>query len=63
MPTALGIPGLGKVRTLRARRAGASAKFAGSGGAIIGICPDERTFKQLRAALEPIRCDVIRPVI
>jgi len=46
-----------------ARRAGASAKFAGSGGAIIGICPDQSSFERLRAALEPIRCDVIRPVI
>ena len=47
----------------RARRAGASAKFAGSGGAIIGICPDEPTFERLRAELGPIHCQVIRPVI
>jgi glucuronokinase len=47
----------------RARRAGAPAKFAGSGGAIIGTCPDQATFERLRAALEPIHCRVIRPVI
>ncbi|MFH1268099.1 MAG: GHMP kinase [Planctomycetota bacterium] len=47
----------------RARRAGATAKFAGSGGAIIGLCPDQATFERLRAELEPIRCEVIRPVI
>jgi len=45
----------------RARRAGASAKFAGSGGAIIGICPDQATFERLEAELEPIHCEVIRP--
>ena len=32
-----------------ARAAGASAKFAGSGGAIVGICPDEATFERLKA--------------
>jgi glucuronokinase len=44
----------------RARRAGASAKFAGSGGAIVGICPDQATFERLQAELEPIRCEVVR---
>jgi glucuronokinase len=47
----------------RARRAGASAHFAGSGGAILGICPDQETFARLRAELEPIHCRVIRPTI
>jgi glucuronokinase len=47
----------------RARRAGATAKFAGSGGAIIGTCPDEATFRRLQAELERIGCRVIRPVI
>ena len=47
----------------RARRAGATAKFAGSGGAIIGLCPDQATFERLKAELEPIRCNVFRPVI
>jgi len=47
----------------RARRAGASAKFAGSGGAIIGTCADEATHKRLQAELEPIHCRVIQPKI
>jgi len=46
-----------------ARRAGATAKFAGSGGAIIGTCPDEASFQRLQARLEPIGCRVIRPKI
>ena len=47
----------------RARNAGATAKFAGSGGAIIGTYPDEATFQRLVADLEPIKCAVIRPTI
>ncbi|MBN1911365.1 MAG: hypothetical protein JW818_16600 [Pirellulales bacterium] len=47
----------------RARRAGATAKFSGSGGAILGTCPDEATFERLRAELEPINCRVLRPQI
>jgi len=46
----------------RARAAGASAKFAGSGGAILGTCPDESTFKRLESELEAIQCQVIRLV-
>ena len=47
----------------RARNAGATAKFVGSGGAIIGTYPDEATFRRLVTDLEPIRCAVIRPMI
>ncbi len=46
-----------------ARRAGASAKFAGSGGAIIGIYRDEATFARLRQTLEPLGCRVLKPMI
>jgi glucuronokinase len=46
----------------RARRAGASAKFAGSGGAIIGTYPDRATLERLKAELEPIGCGVIDPL-
>lgn len=46
-----------------ARRAGATASFAGSGGAIVGTCPDQATFRRLQAALEPIHCRVLRPQI
>jgi glucuronokinase len=57
------IPAMHEQMVERARRAGAPAKFAGSGGAIIGLCPDEPTFERLKAELEPIHCQVIRPVI
>jgi glucuronokinase len=47
----------------RARRLGVSAKFAGSGGAIIGICRGEERFQQLAAGMREIGCDVIRPQV
>ena len=47
----------------RARRAGASAKFAGSGGAIIGTYPDAATLDRVRTELEPVGCRVITPRI
>ena len=43
----------------RARSVGASAKFAGSGGAIIGALGEANSIAQLREALEPIGCRVI----
>ena len=46
-----------------ARAAGASAKFAGSGGAIIGVCPGDAALARLRERLEPIGCRVIRPIV
>jgi glucuronokinase len=46
-----------------ARRAGASAKFAGSGGAILGTYTDDAMFERLRAELGKIRCAVIKPLI
>jgi len=45
-----------------AREAGATAKFAGSGGAIIGTLPEEATFARLEETLTPLGCKVIRPV-
>jgi glucuronokinase len=47
----------------RARAVGASAKFAGSGGAIVGTYADDRMLTHLRAALAEIGCDVILPGI
>jgi glucuronokinase len=47
----------------RARRAGATAKFAGSGGAIIGTYPDQPTLHRLEAELGNLGCRVIQPVI
>ena len=46
-----------------ARRAGASAKFAGSGGAIVGVYSDEAMFARLKADLEAIGCEVIQPIL
>lgn len=42
-----------------ARRTGASAKFAGSGGAIIGTYRDDAMLDQLRTELEAIQCRVL----
>jgi glucuronokinase len=44
-----------------ARACGASAKFAGSGGAIVGICPDEAMYESLRTRLTEIRSRIVRP--
>jgi glucuronokinase len=46
-----------------ARSTGASAKFAGSGGAICGVYHDGRQYQKLVDALSQIRCQVLRPLI
>ncbi len=46
-----------------AREAGASAKFTGSGGALIGSCPDGATLEKLTAALGAEGIDLIIPRI
>jgi glucuronokinase len=46
-----------------ARSTGASAKFAGSGGAIVGTYKDGRQYQQLTDALAAIRCTILRPLI
>ena len=46
-----------------ARRAGASAKFTGSGGAIIGTCADEQSFRKLRELMAEKNIEVIKPEI
>jgi glucuronokinase len=46
-----------------ARRVGASAKFAGSGGAIVGVYKDETMFQELEQALGELHCNVIKPKI
>lgn len=46
-----------------ARDCGASAKFTGSGGAIVGTYEDEAMFERLKAALEPMSVAVIKPQI
>ena len=46
-----------------ARQVGASAKFAGSGGAIIGTYADDAMFEELQRALALIDCITIKPDI
>ena len=46
-----------------ARRCGASAKFAGSGGSIVGIYKDDKMFRRLVEELSQIGAIVIKPVI
>lgn len=46
-----------------ARGAGASAKFAGSGGAIVGIYSGEAMFDRLKNDLGAIGCQVIKPIL
>jgi glucuronokinase len=47
----------------KARACGASAKFAGSGGAIIGTYRDEPSFARLQAELAKIGCCTIKPQV
>lgn len=46
-----------------ARSVGASAKFSGSGGAIVGTYEDEKMFKKLKETLKEIGAVVIKPQI
>jgi glucuronokinase len=54
----------GNTRMIEAARSvGASAKFTGSGGAIIGTYEDEAMYAKLAATLEPLDIRVIQPRI
>ncbi len=44
-----------------ARSVGASAKYAGSGGAIVGSYRDQRQFDDLRRAMDTIGCVLLKP--
>lgn len=46
-----------------ARSAGASAKFTGSGGAIVGIYDGEEMFERLVTTLTPLGIKVLKPII
>jgi len=46
-----------------ARNLRASAKFCGSGGAIVGIYQDEDNFTELQKAFKKINASVIKPII
>jgi len=48
---------------MMARSVGASAKFAGSGGAIVGTFEDAEQFDKLKAALATIGCTTFVPTI
>ena len=46
-----------------ARKLGACAKYAGSGGAVIGLCPDHDLFQKLKQEFAKIGCVVLKPAI
>jgi len=46
-----------------ARKAGAAAKFAGSGGSIIGMYADDAMYEELERRLKELGAEVIRPVV
>lgn len=54
----------GNLRMVKAaREAGASAKFSGSGGAIVGVCPDDATFERLNKSLSALGVITLRPTL
>ena len=54
----------GNLRMVRvARECGASAKFSGSGGAIVGVCPDDTVFARLQENLGKLGVKVLRPTL
>jgi len=56
--------GAGNLRMVQAaREVGVCAKFTGSGGAIVGLCPDDAVFERLKARLGELGVTVIRPAI
>jgi len=46
-----------------ARNAGVSAKFCGSGGAIVGICEDDALFRELEKELATVGAVTVRPAV
>jgi glucuronokinase len=46
-----------------ARAAGASAKFTGSGGAIVGTYRDDKMYDRLKRELRKLRIKVIKPKV
>lgn len=54
----------GNLRMVQAARAaGASAKFSGSGGAIVGVCPDDATYARLQESMSRIGVVTLRPTL
>ena len=54
---------LNRQMVMTARSSGASAKFAGSGGAIVGTYTDEEQYATLAKALSAIGCTTLKPTI
>jgi glucuronokinase len=48
---------------MTARKCGASAKFSGSGGAIIGMYEDDEVLQRLIVNMQKINARVIKPII
>ncbi len=46
-----------------ARNIGASSKFCGSGGAIVGIYRDEEMYQRLETELKKLRACLIKPLM
>lgn len=46
-----------------ARKLGVCAKYAGSGGAIVGICDSDDLFRVLETEFQKIGCTVVRPIV
>ncbi|MGL6195840.1 MAG: hypothetical protein ACRC2T_13570, partial [Thermoguttaceae bacterium] len=46
-----------------ARSVGVSAKFAGSGGAIIGVCESDEKFAELQKTMKSIGCICVKPIL
>lgn len=54
---------LNRNMVMTARSVGASAKFAGSGGAIVGTYEDEAQFERLKADLKAIGSETFIPTV
>ena len=54
---------LNRNMVMTARESGASAKFAGSGGAIVGTYEDDAQYEKLKQKLDAIGCTTFRPTI
>ena len=46
-----------------ARSVGASAKFSGSGGAIVGAYMDEKMYRQLEQVFAPMQIEILKPIL
>jgi glucuronokinase len=55
------VSGANRDMVMAARRVGCSAKFAGSGGAIVGTYNNEETFQRLSQEMSKLGCCLIKP--